>query len=100
MTQFNEIVDIRAQDFLNRICPDAKSHITQSLSKLPEYNNCSSALNRRDMTEPLNIATQQKILRFVHKFHLLMMNQLFRIAIINCNRWILMLKSSKLQLTN
>ena len=30
--------------------------------------------------------------------NLLMMNQLFRIGIINCNRWILMLKSSELEL--
>jgi hypothetical protein len=30
--------------------------MTQSLSKLPEYKICSSALNRTDTTEPLKIS--------------------------------------------
>jgi hypothetical protein len=46
---------ILEHDFLKRICPDDKSHITQSLSRPPEYKICSSALNRSDITEPLKI---------------------------------------------
>ncbi len=49
---------ILEHDFLKRICPDDKSHITQSLSRLPEYKSCSSALNRSDITEPLKIHPQ------------------------------------------
>ena len=45
---------IPEHDFLKCICPDDKSHITQSLSRLPEYKICSSALNRSDVIEPLN----------------------------------------------
>lgn len=44
---------ILEHDFLNLVCPDDKSHIAQSLSRLPEYKICSSALKRSDITEPL-----------------------------------------------
>ncbi len=47
--------------FLNRICPDDKSHMTQSLSRLPEYKICSSALNRSDITEPLKISPRKQL---------------------------------------
>ena len=47
------IVTLLEQDFLKRICPDDNSHIAQSLSKLPEYKICSSALNRSAITAPL-----------------------------------------------
>lgn len=57
-------VDLLEQDFLNRICSDDKSHMTQSLSKLPEYKTCSSALNRSAITVPLRNEFVEKF--FVH----------------------------------